>query len=89
MHAHAFFMLDKPRAAPVGFRPMTVSDIIHLAGGRAKLAETLGCRKHSVHMWQYQGVPHKHHARLRAMLRRRVAPGALAQALEWRPARAS
>ena len=82
-------MLDKPRAAPVGFRPMTVSDIIHLAGGRAKLAETLGCRKHSVHMWQYQGVPYKHHARLRSMLRRRVAPGALALALEWRPARAS
>ena len=89
MHRNAFFMLDKPRAAPVGFRPMKVSDMIHLAGGRAKLAETLGCRKHSVHMWQYQGVPHKHHARLRAMLRRRVAPGALAQALEWRPDRGS
>jgi hypothetical protein len=87
MHAHAFFMLDKPRAVSVGFRPMTVSDLIHLAGGRAKLAETLGCRKHSVHMWRYQGVPYKHHARLRAMLRRRVTPGALAQALEWRPSK--
>ena len=89
MLGNAFFMLYMPRAAPVGFQPMNVSDLIHLAGGRAKLAETLGCRKHSVHMWQYQGVPHKHHARLRAMLRRRVAPGALAQALEWRPDRAS
>lgn len=82
-------MLDKRRAVPVGFQPMNVSDLIHLAGGRAKLAETLGCRKHSVHMWQYQGVPYRHHARLRAMLRRRVAHGALAQALEWRPARGS
>jgi hypothetical protein len=87
MHSHAFCMLDKRRAVPVGFRPMTVSDLIHLAGGRAKLAETLGCRKHSVHMWQYQGVPHKHHARLRAMLRRRVERQALAEALEWRPSK--
>ncbi len=80
-------MLDKRRAARLGFRPMTVSDLIHLAGGRAKLAETLGCRKHSVHMWRYQGVPYKHHARLRAMLKRRVARQALADALEWRPAK--
>ena len=66
---------------------MTVSDIIHLAGGTLILAETLGCRPNAVCNWRYQGVPYKHHARLRAMLRRRVERLALADALEWRPAK--
>lgn len=80
-------MIDKPRRHGLGFRPMTVSDIIHLAGGTRKLAETLGCRSNAVCNWRYQGVPYKHHARLRAMLRRRVSSQALAEALEWRPAK--
>jgi hypothetical protein len=82
-----FFMIDKPRAMRLGFRPMTVSDIIHLAGGTRKLAETLGCSPNAVCNWRYQGVPYKHHARLRAMLRRRVERLALAEALEWRPSK--
>ena len=68
---------------------MTISDLIARAGGRKHLAERLGSSEKAVYMWTLKGVPHKHHARLRAMLRRRVAPGALALALEWRPARAS
>jgi hypothetical protein len=66
---------------------MTVSDIIHLAGGTRKLAEALGCRPNAVCNWRYQGVPYKHHAQLRAMLRRRVERLALAEALEWRPSK--
>jgi hypothetical protein len=80
-------MIDKPHAVGVGFRPMTVSDLIHLAGGTRKLAETLGCRPNAICNWRYQGVPYKHHARLRAMLRRRVERLALAEALEWRPSK--
>lgn len=80
-------MLDTRRAGPVGFRPMTVSDLIHHAGGKAKLALVLGCKPHSVHMWRHQGVPYKHHAALRAMLRRRVGSATLQEALAWRPAR--
>ena len=66
---------------------MTVSDLIEQAGGTRKLAETLGCRPNAVCNWRYQGVPYKHHARLRAMLCRRVARLALTEALEWRPAK--
>jgi hypothetical protein len=80
-------MIDKPRRDGLGFRPMTVSDLIHQAGGTRKLAETLGCRPNAVCNWRYQGVPYKHHARLRAMLRRRIPSQALAAALEWRPAK--
>jgi hypothetical protein len=80
-------MIDKPRRDGLGFGPMTVSDLIHQAGGTRKLAETLGCRPNAVCNWRYQGVPYKHHARLRAMLRRRIPSQALAAALEWRPAK--
>jgi hypothetical protein len=66
---------------------MTVSDLIEQAGGTRKLAETLGCRPNAVCNWRYQGVPYKHHARLRAMLRRRVERLALAEVLEWRPSK--
>jgi len=80
-------MLDTLRAGLVGFRAMTISDLIHYAGGKAKLALVLGCKPHSIHMWRYQGVPHKHHAKLRDMLRRRVESATLQKALDWRPAR--
>ena len=66
---------------------MTVSDLIQQAGGTRKLAETLGCRPNAVANWRHQGVPHKYHLRLRAMLRRRVPNQALAEVLEWRPAK--
>jgi len=80
-------MLDTRRAGRVGFRPMTIQDLIHHAGGKAKLALVLGCKPHSVHMWCHQGIPYKHHAKLRDMLRRRVGSATLQEALVWRPAR--
>ena len=66
---------------------MTVSDLIEQAGGTRKLAEKLGSSPNAVCNWRFQGVPYKHHARLRAMLSRRVGRLALAEALEWRPSK--
>lgn len=64
---------------------MTIPELIARAGGRQTLADRLGSTPKAIYMWTRKGVPHKHHAQLRAMLRRRIAPGVLAQALEWRP----
>ena len=66
---------------------MTISDLIARAGGRHALADRLGSTPKAIYMWTRKGVPYKHHARLRAMLRRRISPDVLAQALEWRPGR--
>ena len=64
---------------------MTISDLIARAGGRYALADRLGSTPKAIYMWTRKGIPYKHHARLRAMLRRRISPDVLAQALEWRP----